>query len=51
MGSEYPTWHPLHSVSEVRNECQCGPKGRTIGVEMVAGSAAYICQECDGYVD
>lgn len=47
---EYPSYHPLSTVSRILDECECDVKTRTIGIELVEGSPAYVCQDCGGYV-
>lgn len=51
MGDDYPDWHPLSTIAQYRDQCECPVKKRTIGVGTVAGATAYICQDCGGYVE
>lgn len=53
MGEDYPSWHPLSTVAEHRDECDCVEglgKNPDVVIGSVEGATAYLCNRCGGYV-
>lgn len=49
MGGEYPSWHPLSTVSRHAEPCSCDGKPNVI-LGQAGGAVACFCDRCDGYV-